>query len=148
MRKAFFSEFTKQDAWLLYDDVGYGIIDQSHPRVINVGIAEQAMVGMAAGMASQGARVYCYFIAPHIIRAWEFVRNLVVPKGRDVVLVGVGRNGDYAELGFTHDIDCLAMRRLCEAINLPYVAPCTPEELEAAMKRGGPLFLHLTKKSV
>jgi len=146
MRKTFWDEFVRKDAFLLYDDVGYGVIDPENPRCINVGVAEQAMVGMAAGMASQGARVYCYFIAPHILRAWELVRNLIVPAGRDVVLVGIGRDGEYANLGHTHDISTDEMSKLCAAIRLPYFAPAGKERIENLMNDGGPFFMHLSKK--
>jgi transketolase len=148
MRKSFYDAFLRQDAWLLYDDVGYGVIDVSHPRCVNVGIAEQTMVGMACGMASEGAKVYCYAIAPHFIRAWEFVRNLVVYKRRDVTLVGVGVNGDYAALGHTHAITTSEMRSLCDAVCLPYYCPRDLADLIVAMAAPGPKFLHLRKGGV
>ena len=145
MRKAFYERFEREDAWLLYDDVGFGVISPANARCVNVGIAEQVMVGMAAGMASEGAKVYCYAIAPHYLRAWEFVRNLVVYKRRDVTLVGVGVNDDYAALGVTHAVTVTEMRALCDAVCLPYYRPMSEHDLDVAMKPPGPKFLHLRK---
>lgn len=145
MRKAFFEAFCREQSFLLYDDVGFGVIDQSHPRVINVGIAEQAMVGMAAGMASEGARVYCYAIAPHFIRAWEFARNMVAGTGRDVTLVGVGVGDDYKALGKTHAITSQEISLLCHAIGLPYYCPFDRGSLGDALAQRAPKFLHLGK---
>lgn len=133
---------------MLYGDVGYGVIDVAHPRCLNVGIAEMTMVGMAAGMASEGARVYCYAIAPHYLRAWEFVRNLVAGTSRDVTLVGVGVDGDYAGLGKTHCISRRELSILCMAIDLPYYCPDSSEELTQAMSQPGPKLLHLRKGGV
>lgn len=148
MRKAFYERFLKEDAWLLYDDVGYGVIDVNHPRCVNVGIAEQTMVGMAAGMASQGARVYTYAIAPHYLRAWEFVRNTVAGTNRDVTLVAVGVGDDYKALGKTHTMHRKEMSVLCYAIGLPYYCPDNIGDLDEAMSQPGPKMLHLRKGGV
>jgi transketolase len=148
MRKAFFDQFLKEDAWLIYDDVGYQVIPIDHPRCINVGIAEQTMVGMAAGMASEGAKVYCYAIAPHYLRAWEFVRNMVAETKRDVPLVAVGVDDDYEHLGKTHMIASYEMFLLCNAIHLPYYCPCDLNGLASAMSQPGPKMLHLRKGGV
>ncbi len=152
MRRAFYRQFLTEDAWLLYDDVGYGVIDVNHPRCINVGIAEQTMIGMAAGMASEGAKVYTYAIAPHYLRAWEFVRNMLVGTNRDVTLVAIGVGDDYAKLGKTHTVSYHEMRALCSAIGLPcYQMPPKGEFqhfLEEAMSQPGPKLLHLRKGGV
>lgn len=152
MRKAFYERFLKEDAWLLYDDVGYGVIQTNHARCVNVGIAEQSMIGMAAGMASCGAKVYCYAIAPHYLRAWEFVRNMIAGTNRDVTLVAIGVGDDYAKLGKTHTISYLEMRTLCNAIGLPcHQMPPKGEfehYLDMAMSQPGPKLLHLRKGGV
>jgi transketolase len=152
MRRSFYSRFLKEDAWLLYGDVGYGVIDVGHPRCLNVGIAEQTMVLMAAGMASEGRRVYTYAIAPHYLRAWEFVRNMLAGTDRDVTLVAVGVGDDYRALGKTHCIDYTEMRALCDAIGLPcYQMPPKGDfahYLDDAMSKPGPKMLHLRKGGV
>lgn len=149
MRRAFYERFLRDDgSILLYDDVGYGVIDVSNPRCLNVGIAEQTMVGMAAGRASCGRKVYCYAIAPHYLRAWEFVRNMVAGTGRDVTLVAVGVGDDYKALGKTHCISAEELSVLCFAIGLPYYFPDSLETLDAAMSYPGPKLLHLRKGGV
>ena len=148
MRKAFYSAFLKEDAWLLYGDVGYGIVSTDHARCVNVGIAEQTMVAMAAGMAECGARVYTYCIGPMIYRAWEQVRNLVAGTQRDVTLVVVGVGDDYAAIGKTH---CVSRRELsisCYTLGLPYYCPDSLEDLEDAMSSYGPKLIHLRKGGV
>jgi len=144
MRKSFYEEFKKQDAWILYDDVGFGVLEVDNPRCINVGIAEQTMVGMAAGMASCGAKVYCYFIAPHVIRAWDFVRNLVAYKKRNVILIGVGVDDEYAYLGKSHTAYVEEMKGLCTAIGLDYYRPYFADELRGLMAKDGPMFIHVS----
>jgi len=147
MRRAFWNEFQKKDenCWLLYGDVGFGVIDTTHPRCINVGVAEQVMIGMAAGMASCGAKMYCYAIAPHFLRAWEFVRNLVVASNKDVTLVAIGADGDYAKLGSTHDISRKDLFTLCGGIGLPYSDPFNTFDLERLLSLPGPRLIHLRK---
>lgn len=145
MRKTFYNEFKNQDAWLLYNDVGYGVLEVDNPRCRNVGISEQAMIGMAAGMASCGEKVFCYSIAPHLIRAWEFVRNLLAGSGYNVILVGVGEGDDYKNLGRSHMVTVSEMVALCDAIRLRYVFPGDRDHLIECVRGKGPLFLHLSK---
>lgn len=145
MRRTFYEEFKKQDAYLLYDDVGYGVIEVDNPNCINVGIAEQAMIGMAAGMASCGAKVYCYFITPHIFRAWDFVRNLIAYKDASVTLVGVGVDDEYAHLGKSHTATAEEMNLSCTAIGLNYYRPYFADQLRDLMKCDGPMFIHLSR---
>lgn len=148
MRRAWFEHFRAEDAWCLYGDIGFGVIDQSHPRCINVGIAEQTMVGMAAGMASEGAKVYTYCIGPHYIRAWEFVRNLIAGTNRDVTLVAAGVGDDYKMLGHPHMIYPSEFSQLCHAIGLRYFCPTGIDTLNLALSQPGPKLLHLRKGGV
>jgi transketolase len=72
-------------------------------RFINAGIAEQNMVSVAAGMARQGLKPWCYSIAPFIYaRALEQIRNDVCLHGLGVVLVGNGGGYGYGVMGATH----------------------------------------------
>lgn len=146
LRKAAWERFLLEDAWMLIDDVGYGIVDVEHPRVINCGIAEWSMVGMAAGMASEGAKVYCYHIAPHILRAWEFVRNVIVPRKLNVTFLAIGEGEDYKSLGFSHVIGNDELRDMCIAIDLPYNYVQTNNRLEYEWVHPGPKMLQITKR--
>ncbi len=112
-------QVTIRNMWLLYGDVGYGVINQNYNKAINCGIAECGMVGMAAGMASCGANVACFAIAPHFLRGWDHVRLLVKPE-YGVKLLGCGEGEDYKQLGKSHMISEQEMRHLCEAIGMQY----------------------------
>ena len=72
-------------------------------RFINCGIAEQNMIGTAAGLASKGFKpyvlpLYLFFYIGLLI----FVRNLIFHQKLNVKLVGVGSGLAYDNLGFTH----------------------------------------------
>jgi len=72
-------------------------------RFINAGVAEQNMVSVAAGLAKQGMKPWCYSIAPFIYaRALEQIRNDVCLHNLGVVLVGNGGGYGYGVMGATH----------------------------------------------
>jgi transketolase len=92
---------------LLVGDIGFGIFDEfieKHPdKFINCGIAEQNMIGTAAGLASTGFHVVVYTIIPFLIyRPFDFIRNLIAHQNIPVCLIGVGGGYSYDNLGFTH----------------------------------------------
>ncbi|MGK5086345.1 transketolase [Bdellovibrionota bacterium FG-2] len=72
-------------------------------RFINAGVAEQNMVSVAAGLASQGFRPWVYSIAPFIYaRAFEQIRNDICHHRLPVTLVGNGAGYGYGVMGPTH----------------------------------------------
>ena len=82
-------------------------------RFINTGVAEQNMVGVAAGLASKGYKVFCYSIAPFIVyRCLEQTRVDICLHRLPVYLVGNGGGYGYGIMGATHhaieDIACLS----------------------------------------
>jgi transketolase len=88
-------------------DMGYGIWDvfrEERPKQFwNVGASEQAAVGAAVGMALEGKIPFVYSITPFILcRPYEFIRNYLCYEWVPVVLVGSGRDREYAEEGLTH----------------------------------------------
>lgn len=98
-------------------DLGYsaleGVADALGPRFINAGVAEQNMVGVAAGMAYRGYQVFCYSIAPFVVyRCLEQFRNDVCLHKMPVFLVGNGGGYGYGIMGSTHhaleDLACLS----------------------------------------
>jgi transketolase len=138
---------------LVLADLGWGVFDEierlAPGRVINVGIAEQAMVGVAAGLAQAGKKAVAYSIAPFIAsRAHDQVRVDVAAGAADVTLVGVGGGVAYGYLGLTHHaIDDLAAMRALP--NMTVLAPCDPADAEAATESAlaldGPVYLRLGK---
>lgn len=72
-------------------------------RFINAGVAEQNMVGVAAGLAKSGLRPWAYSIAPFLYaRSLEQIRNDVCLHNLPVVLVGNGGGYGYGVMGSTH----------------------------------------------
>lgn len=72
-------------------------------QFVNVGIAEEQMVGMAAGLALEGYRPYSLAIAPFTsFRCQEFVKLDMCAMNLPVVLIGVGAGLSYSVMGPTH----------------------------------------------
>ena len=67
-------------------------IEKAFPdRFLNVGISEQHMVGMAAGLALEGKRPICYSIASFVsMRAYEQIRDDLCYHDLDVKIIGTG----------------------------------------------------------
>ena len=119
-------------------------------RFLNVGVAEQSMIGISAGLAMGGYRPFCYTIATFsILRPFEFVRNDLGYQDLPVVVVGMGAGLSYPTLGFTHHAqEDIA---ICSTIpNLEIWTPCDPKSVEHALKeiiklRQHPVYLRLGK---
>ena len=125
-------------------------------RFINVGVSEQAMIGMCAGLAARGMKPFAYTIATFALyRAFEFVRDDLCYQNLPVTIVGIGGGLTYSTLGATHHAqEDIAIARALP--NMKVIAPCDPEETEAATrwcamehdawgKRVGPMYLRLGK---
>lgn len=100
-----YPEFIKnENIYVLYADVGCQGLDQfrSHPRCINVGIAEQNMIAVACGLATEGKRVYCFTIQAFYLRAVEQIKILVDSMHLPIMLVGCGKDKYYARDGISH----------------------------------------------
>lgn len=119
-------------------------------RFINTGVAEQIMIGMAAGMAQRGLRPFAYTIAKFsLYRPFEFVRDDLCYQNLPVTVVGIGPGVTYSTLGGSHH----AMEDIALATSIPnmtVIAPCDPEEVRAATRwcateSQGPVYLRLGK---
>ena len=138
------------------DSVGSSKLDafkKSFPdRLINVGIAEQDMVGVAAGLANGGRIVFvsaasCFLTA----RALEQIKADVAYSNRNVKLCGMSPGMAYGELGPTHhSIEDIAWLRAID--NMIIVVPADPIETAAAMRWAaateGPAFIRVSRMSV
>ena len=118
-------------------------------RFINVGVAEQSMIGLCAGLALRGCRPFAYTIATFAIyRPFEQVRVDVCYQNLPVTIVGIGGGIAYSTLGGTHHAqeDVAIMSALP---NMTVMAPCDPAETAAAtwaaVERNGPVYLRLGK---
>ena len=103
-------------------------------RLVNVGIAEQNMVGVAAGLANAGLRPFVCAAAPFLTgRALEQIKADVVYSDLPVVLCGMSPGLAYGELGPTHhSIEDLAWTRVIG--DLAVIVSADPAETRAAMR--------------
>ncbi len=103
-------------------------------RLINVGIAEQNMVGVAAGLANGGYIPFVCAAAPFLTgRALEQIKSDVAYNGYHVVLCGMSPGMAYGELGPTHHSieDFSWMRAIADLI---IVAPADPQQTRDVMR--------------
>ncbi len=93
---------------LLTGDLGYGLFDfhrEDMPdQFINCGAAEIAMTDIAVGLALEGKIPVVYSITPFLLyRPFEVIRTYINHESIPVILIGSGRDKDYAHDGFSHD---------------------------------------------
>jgi transketolase len=139
--------------WLLTADLGYSVLERFAARFpgryVNVGVAEQNMIGVAAGLARCGKTVFVYSIANFpTLRCFEQIRNDVCYHEGNVKVVAVGGGFVYAAQGYTHHgVEDLAVMRALP--NMTVVAPGDPVETRLATRaiaaRQGPCYLRLGK---
>ena len=121
-------------------------------RLINVGIAEQNMVGVAAGLANGGFLPFVCAASPFLTgRALEQIKADIVYSNFPVVLCGMSPGLAYGELGPTHhSIEDLAWMRATGS--LPVIVPADPEQTRAAMRwaaaSGRPAFMRVGRFKV
>ena len=117
------------------------------PRFVNAGVAEQNMIGVAAGVALAGMNAWVYSIAPFAtFRCLEQIRNDVCLHDLPVRVVGNGGGYTYGMMGSTHHAleDLAALKALP---NMELFFPCTNSHVAAAVdvmhRLGGPAYLRL-----
>ncbi|MDD5415758.1 MAG: hypothetical protein PHE48_01990 [Candidatus Daviesbacteria bacterium] len=93
--------------YIITGDLGYKMWDQIKKdfpdRFINAGASEQAMMGIAVGLALEGKIPFVYSIPTFLLyRAFETIRNYLNIEKIPVRLVGSGRGRDYTHDGITH----------------------------------------------
>jgi transketolase len=156
MRTAFIEglmERARQDdrIVLMVGDLGYSVVEQFQrefpDRFFNAGIAEQNMMGMAAGLASEGFRVFAYSIANFpTFRCAEQVRNDIAYHGLPVTIVSVGGGLVYGNMGYSHHaVQDYAIMRVLPGMQI--LAPGDPHEVELCLNLSldyqGPSYLRL-----
>jgi transketolase len=126
--------------------------DKLPSQIVEVGIAEQNLVGVSAGMASTGKKVFavspaCFLTA----RSLEQVKNDVAYSNQPVTLVGISAGVSYGALGSTHHSthDVAVLRAIN---NMQIVVPAdnfeTREAVKAAAASNKPIFLKFGKKNM
>lgn len=158
MRTAFISTLCdiveeRNNFFLLTGDLGYSVIEPFNKRYpdkyVNVGVAEQNMMGIATGLSLKGNIVYTYSIVNFtILRCLEQIRNDICYHKANVKIVGVGGGYTYGSSGMTHHgIEDLAI--MSTLPNMTVLSPCDPVETRqatlAASRHEGPCYIRLRK---
>jgi transketolase len=151
------TEFAPQhtELILLTGDLGFCVLDDYSARFprqfLNVGVAEQNMSGLAAGLALEGHTVFTYSIGNFpTLRCLEQIRNDICYHGANVKVVCIGGGMSYGPVGFSHHAtEDLAILRA-----LPNMLVLSPGDLwEAAeatrflVSHRGPAYLRLDKSA-
>lgn len=139
--------------WLLTGDVGHTVLEpfaHAYPtRYINVGVAEQNMVGIAAGLAMEGNSVCVYTMASFLTRrAYEQIRNDIAGHMLPVVIVGTGAGFFYGHAGPSHlAVEDIALMRTIPGMTI--MTPADPIETvwatKAAIRLRAPVYVRLGK---
>jgi transketolase len=158
MRTAFVNtliEIAEEDKniYLLTGDLGFSVLEkfaQKFPeRFINCGVAEQNMMGLAAGLALSSKKPYVYSIIPFVtMRCFEQIRNDVCYQNLDVKIIGIGSGLAYGSLGATHHaIEDIAILRALP--NMTLLSPADPIETRELVLKSyqtkNPTYLRLNK---
>ena len=138
---------------LLTADLGYMLMEpfmERFPsRFINVGVAEQNMVGLATGLAEAGFVPFVYSIAPFaVLRPYEFIRNGPILHELPARIVGVGGGFEYGNAGVTHHaLEDIAVMRAQPGITV--IAPADHQQTASALLETwnlpGPIYYRLGK---
>lgn len=156
MREAFMSALANyvedgRDFAFVTGDLGFGVVeafrDQYPSRFVNVGVAEQAMIGVAAGLTIEYDRVFAYSIGSFAsLRCLEQIRNDICYHNLNVCVTSVGAGTMYGTHGYSHYAleDIAALRALP---NIRVFNPASEVELVNCLERivdePGPSYLRL-----
>lgn len=126
--------------------------EQFPRRFINMGIAEQNMIGVAGGLAKDGTSVLATSFAPFItMRAAEQVRMNMGYMQLNIKVVGLGSGLVMAKLGNSHyGLEDVAVMRAIPGVMIVSPADCTEivKATEAIINYKGPVYLRLTGGSL
>ncbi|MDB4598731.1 transketolase [Candidatus Pseudothioglobus singularis] len=138
---------------LLTADLGFSVFEEFEARFpnqyINVGVAEQAMVGIAAGLAMEGKKVFTYSIGNFpTLRCLEQIRNDLCYHDLNVNIIGMGGGYSYGALGMSHhateDVSIM-----CSLPNITVLCPTGSSEtydlVKQAANQNGVSYIRLEK---
>ena len=138
---------------LLTGDLGFMALEPfscAYPdRFINVGVAEQNMIGVACGLADAGFLPFCYSIATFAsMRGYEFIRNAAAIQHAPIRIVGVGGGFEYGPAGASHhSLEDVGLMRVQP--NIAVIAPAdylqTLSAVRATWDLPGPIYYRIGK---
>ena len=158
MRKFFIKKLVEEASKnkkivLIVGDLGFGVVEpfkiKFPNRFFNVGVAEQNMAGLAAGLATKGFHVFIYSIGNFpTFRCAEQIRNDIDYHNLPVTVVSVGSGLGYGNLGYSnHAIQDYALMRSFP--NTLIASPSNNQELDSSLnflfKNSKPSYLRLDK---
>lgn len=127
------------DIWVVTGDLGYKVWDdvrtQFPERFLNVGAAEQAMIGVSVGLALKGKIPLAFSITPFLLyRPFETIRNYIHHEKIPVKLIASGRAMEYHTNGISHwATEDKAVMHIFSSISAHW--PETNEDVSAIFKR-------------
>lgn len=126
-----------EDVLAISADLGYGGFDEIRKdfpdRFLNTGAAEQAMLGIAVGLALEGKIPFCYTITPFYLRAMETISLYLLNNNIHVCLVGSGRDDDYNHDGPSHN--ATQTQYILNTLAIKSYYPQTKEEIPALIDK-------------
>ena len=140
LRKEFWEEIynlAKEDGKIivLIGDLGFSFVEKFQKelpnQIINCGIAEQNMIGVAAGLAIQGFHPFVYSNSIFLLgRAYEQIRDDVCYNDLNVKLIGTGASGF---LGFSHNWQNGEEDNVLKSLSIKSCFPKNNQELKVAL---------------
>lgn len=152
LRKPFFEIMCElaendRDIILITGDLGFSFYEEYAKRFpnqfINAGCIEQAMIGIAAGMALTGKKPFVYSGAIFaLLRPYEQIRDDIAYANTNVRIIGTGASGF---LGFTHNFNAFENENdlLKNLPNIKQAYPKDKGELGRALLLDGPIYIRL-----
>ena len=159
MRDAFIQTLLKEakkdrSIMLLTGDLGFRVFEEFRNTLphqfLNVGVAEQNMMGVACGLALSGQKVFAYTIATFAtMRPFEQIRTDIASHNVKVVIVGTGAGLSYGHDSITHhSVEDIALMRGIP--NMIVLCPADPIETQwatiEALRIPQPVYLRLGKR--
>jgi transketolase len=122
-------------------------LDNIPSQLINMGIAEQNMMGVAVGLSRKGFIPFTYAIAPHLLaRPYEQIRDDICLHNANVKIISVGSGLHFSTLGPTHHgLDDFSILKVLP--NMTIFSPSNPREIKEmtkyAVKTKGPVYIRI-----
>lgn len=143
-----------KDILVLHNDMGAMGLDKIRAdfpnRVINVGIAEQNMMGVAAGLALAGKIVFTYGIIAHVTnRCYEQIKLDICSMNLPVIILGIGSGLSYGVDGPTHQAnEDIAIMRALPGMTIynPADAIATTAAVHMAYRSRSPAYIRMDKE--